>query len=143
MSGAMRTTRIPAPRNGGQRLTQRRRWAASLPPSNCSRNLPLMRSRLRRDRQAAPVNGFEDLIAATGEQRGTGRGTQLFRVVAVTRIAQQFRSVGIGDNRFQMQFAVLHFRKGADRNLAASAETVEQRALAGGRGAGIRVIQEC
>ena len=41
-----------------------------------------------------------------------------------------------------MQLAVSHFREGADGDLAASAEAVEQGAFAGGGGAGGRVVQK-
>src|SRR5271165_7030047 len=42
-----------------------------------------------------------------------------------------------------MQLAISRFRKGADGDLAASAEAVEQRTLASGGGAGRIVVQEC
>ena len=43
-------------------------------------------------------------------------------------------------SRCSLPFA--HFREGSDGDLAASAEAVEQCALAGGGGTGSRVIQE-
>src|SRR5258708_19441880 len=90
MSGAMCLTRMPAPKNGGQRLIQRRRACELLvPPRSCRRTLPLFmldhdwRSRLRRDGQAAAVNGFVDFVSAPAEERFPPRTSPLFRVVVV------------------------------------------------------------
>ena len=41
-----------------------------------------------------------------------------------------------------MQFSVAHFSEGSDRDLAASAQSVEQRPLAGGGGTSRSVVQE-
>ena len=62
--------------------------------------------------------------------------------ITVARFAQELRAVGIGDDGFEMQLAVPHFRESADGNLAASAQAVEQGALAGGSSAGGNIVQE-
>src|SRR5271169_1732107 len=134
MSGAMLTMRMPIPRNGGQRLIQRRRWAGLLvPPRSLRRTLPLMwlscfaacGSWLRRNGQATAVDGFEDCVSTAGQQRRAGGVAEFFGIVAVAGIAQEFRAVGVGDDGLEMQLAVPHFCEGADGNLAASAEAIE------------------
>ena len=42
-----------------------------------------------------------------------------------------------------MELAILHFGESADGDLAPAPEAVEQSALAGGRGAGVGIVQEC
>src|ERR1039458_1211859 len=144
--------RMPAPRNGGQRLIHRRRaWELLVPPRSCRRTLPLFipdndpGSWLRRDGQAAAVNGFEDFIAAAAEQRFPYRIAQCSGVVeiAIARLAQQFRAVGVGDDGFEVQFSIPHCSERSNGDLAASAEAVEQRSLASSGGAGGSIVQKC
>src|ERR1051326_4091531 len=133
MAGAMRCTRIPAPRNGGQKLIQRRRACALEPPRSFRRMLRVMSGLwLRRDSQAPAVDGFEDLVAPASQQRCAGFFAKFFGVGAVPGVAKNFRAVGVRDDGFEVKLAVLDFGKGADGYLAASAQTVEESALAGG-----------
>src|SRR5215471_15743858 len=60
------------------------------------------RSRLRRHGEPAAIHGFENSIAAAFEQRGSGFVAESFGIGAVTGVAQQLRTVGISDDRFQM-----------------------------------------
>jgi hypothetical protein len=62
------------------------------------------KSRLRRDGQAATVDSFENFIAATAEQRLADGVAELFGIVevAVTRLAEKLRSIGVGDDGFEM-----------------------------------------
>src|SRR6202034_4483753 len=99
-------------------------------------------SRLRRQGQAAAVDGLHDLVAAAKEKSCSGIAAELLGIIPVARVAENFRPVGVGDDRFQMQFTVAHFREGADGNLAASAEAVEQSAFAGGSSMGGGVVQK-
>src|SRR5580698_10021432 len=146
---------MPAPRNGGQRLIERRRACELLvPPRSSRRRLPLFmldhgpRSWLRRGGQAAAVDGFEDLITTAAEQRLADFVAELFRVVevAVARFAEKLSTIGIGDDGFEMQLAdpvvFANFSQGADGDLAASAQAVEQSTFAGGGGAGGCVVQK-
>src|SRR5271165_5991369 len=90
MSGAICWTRIPAPRNGGQKLIQRRRARESLvPPRSCRRTLPLFMpdhdtgSRLRRNGQTTAIDGFENFVAAAAQQRFAHGVSQLFRIIGI------------------------------------------------------------
>src|ERR1700726_4395393 len=76
MAAAMRRRGMPMPRNGGQKLIQRRRARELLvPPRSCRRTLPLFMLnhdtglRLRWDGQAAAINGFENFVGTAAEQR--------------------------------------------------------------------------
>src|ERR1700688_239309 len=139
MSGAMCLMRMPAPKKGGQRLIQRRRACELLvPPRSCRRTLPLFirdlcsqfslgKSRLRRDGQAAAVDGLEDFVSAAVEQGFADCVAERFRIVeiAIARFAQELRAIGIGDDCVEMESAPANFRKCANGDLAASAEAVE------------------
>jgi hypothetical protein len=96
------------------------------------------------DGQAAAVDGFEDLVATALQQCGAGVVAELFGVFnrSVARIAEQFGTIGIGDEGFEVQLAVAHFREGADGDLAASAQAVEQGAFASCSRAGRGIVQE-
>src|SRR5215475_5164821 len=99
MSGAICLTRIPAPRNGGQRLIQRRRaWEFPGPPSSRRRALWVMLGLWLRWRgESTAVDGFEDFVSAASEQCGSGFSAQLLRFIATARVTQNFRPVGVGD----------------------------------------------
>src|SRR5215472_13414102 len=97
---------------------------------------------LRRDCQAADIDSFENGIATAGEQCGSGGIAESFRIVSIARVAEEFGAVGGSDDRFQVKLAVTYFGESTDWDLAASAEAVEQGALARGGSAGVRVIQE-
>jgi hypothetical protein len=107
-----------------------------------------LQSWLRRDGDAAAVDSFKDFVAAAAEQHFADGVAQLFGIVevAVARFAENLRAIGIGDDAFEMQLAAAvifaNFGEGTDRDLAASAKSVEERALAGGGGAGGSVVQE-
>jgi hypothetical protein len=62
-------------------------------------------SRLGRDGETAPIDGFKDFVTPTAEQNVSDCVPELFGIVqiAIARFAQQFRAVGIGDNSFEMQ----------------------------------------
>src|SRR5580700_6186750 len=98
MSGAICLMRMPMPRNGGQRLIQRRRPCEVLvPPRNCRRTLGLfmralhLQSWLRRHGQAAAVHGFQDFVCATPQQPFAGSVAQLRGIleIAVARVAKE------------------------------------------------------
>src|SRR6202030_4247942 len=101
-----------------------------------------MRSRLRRNRQPAPVDSCEDGVTTTFQKGCAGFVADFFWIVPVAGVAQELGTVGVSDDRFQVKPAIFHFCESADGNLAASTETVEQGALAGGGGAGVGVIQK-
>src|SRR5580692_10324230 len=60
----------------------------------------------------------------------------------VARFTQKPRAVRISNDGFEMQFAVALLCKRTDRNLTASPQAAEQRALAGCRGASGWIVQE-
>jgi hypothetical protein len=62
-------------------------------------------SRLRWHGQAAAVDGFQDLVAAAGEERGAGLVAQLFGIVSVAGVAENASAVGVGNDRFEMDSA--------------------------------------
>ena len=66
--------------------------------------------------QAATVDGVENFIAAAAEQGFADCVTQRFRIVkiAIARLAQQLRTIGISDNGVKVQPAVANFREGAE-----------------------------
>src|SRR5258706_9230471 len=78
---------------------------------------------LRRDGETAAVNGFQNFVAATAEQRFTDCVAQFFGIVevAVARFAENLRAIGVGNYGFKMQSAVPYFSKCADWDLAAPA----------------------
>jgi hypothetical protein len=61
-------------------------------------------SRLRRNGQPAAVDSFKDGIAAAGQERGAGFVAEFFGILSVTGVAEDFGAVGIGDDRFQMDY---------------------------------------
>jgi hypothetical protein len=60
---------------------------------------------LRRNGQAATVNGLKDFIGAAAEQRLANGIPERFGIieVSVARFTQEFRAVGIGDNRIEVE----------------------------------------
>src|SRR5437899_12767273 len=121
MSGAMRFTRIPAPRKGGQRLIQRRSACAPEPPRSLRRTLRVipfvnlralrgpclsqswMRSRLRRNRQPAPVDGFEDSIATALQKRPFRLVAELFSVAPVAAVGQGLGAIVVSRARIRVE----------------------------------------
>ena len=87
-------------------------------------------------------HGFENLIAAALEQRCASLIAQPFRIVPVTRIAQDFRAVRVGNNRVQMQLAIALFGKCAYRNLAPPAKPIQKRTFAGRSRSRAWIVQE-
>ena len=70
------------------------------------------------------VDCLENRVAAATEQCRTYFVTQSLRIVTVTRLAQNDGTVGVSDDGFEMQAAIAHGRGSADRNLAASTQSV-------------------
>src|ERR1700685_846529 len=100
------------------------------------------RSGLLRDGDSLPVNFFEDRISAALEQGFADRFSQLYRVVAVTRLAQNLEAVRVGHDCFEMQPSVANLGKSADRYLASATEFVEQSSLASCGSTRCGVVQE-
>src|ERR1700685_4837030 len=88
------------------------------------------RSGLLRQGDSLPVNCCEDRISAALEQGFADRFSQLYRVVAVTRLAQNLEAVRVGHDCFEMQPSVANLGKSADRYLTSATEFVEQTLLA-------------
>src|SRR5580658_103165 len=102
------------------------------------------KSRLGRSSEAVAVNGFQDFVAAAREQTLASNSPQFFRSLekTVTRIAQDLRTVGGGNDRIEVQFAVADISKSSDGNLASSAEAAEQCAFASCGCAGCGIIEK-
>src|ERR1017187_9119527 len=96
-----------------------------------------------RQRKAFPVNFFENNITASAEKSLANFFAQAHGIVALAGFAQNFGSVGMGYERIQANAASHNFGEGADGNLAAAAEFVEQGALAGGGDASGSVVEKC
>src|SRR5580658_10828977 len=94
------------------------------------------RLRLRRDGQATGVDRSQDGVAAPAEEGAAGVVAELFGIVSVAGVAEEFGAVGVGDDGFEMQFPVVrilsNLGEGTDGDLAAAPETVQQSAFAGG-----------
>jgi hypothetical protein len=88
------------------------------------------------------VDCFQDRISAAPEQRVADGFSEINRVVAVSRLAQNLGAIRIGDDCFEVQSAVSNFGERADRDLATSTEFAEKGSFAGGGSAGRGVVQE-
>src|SRR5260370_5305871 len=93
--------------------------------------LPDTISRLLRDGHSLTINFLQNGVTTTAQQSFADGLSQCDGIMAIARFAQQLRSVGVGNDGFQMQHALPHFRDSADGYLTASAEFVQQCALAG------------
>src|SRR5271166_5136899 len=98
--------------------------------------------RLRRRRHRRPINVLENLGCAETQQRITNTLAQSHRIAAALLFAQDFRSIRPRHNRSQAQRAAVHLGKRSDGHLASASKLVQQRALAGRRGACRRVVQK-
>ena len=76
-----------------------------------------------RDGYASPINFLQDEVATAAKQSFADGLSQRDRVmaIAIARFTKQFRSVGVGNDSFQMQHAIMHFGESADGDLTASA----------------------
>ena len=63
-------------------------------------------------------------------------------IVPALLLAQDFRPIRTRNDSCQMQLAILHLGERANRYLTTSAELVQQRPLAHGRSARIRIVEE-
>ena len=61
------------------------------------------RSWLGRDGEAAAVDGGEDGVATAAEEGGAGIVAELFGIVSVAGVAEDFGAVGIGHDGFEMK----------------------------------------
>jgi hypothetical protein len=98
---------------------------------------------LLRHSDSLPVDCFEDRISAALEQGFADGFSELKRITAVTRLAQNLGPVGVGHDRFEMQPSVSNLGKGANGYLAATTEFIEQSSLASCGRTRRGVIQEC
>ena len=88
------------------------------------RALFVARLRLTGEGEALAVDCLENRVAAATEQCRTYFVTQSLRIVTVTRLAQNDGTVGVSDDGFEMQAAIVHGCGSANRNLAASSQPV-------------------
>ena len=58
---------------------------------------------LGRDGQAAAVDGGEDGVSAASQESGAGGVPELFGIVSVAGIAEEFGAVGIGHDGFEVE----------------------------------------
>src|SRR5581483_6882785 len=101
-----------------------------------------MRSWLLRDGHALAVNFVKDRVAPALKQGVPDRFAEPHRIISVARFPQNLAAVRMSNDSFQVQLAVAHLGKSADRNLAAATEPVEKWALARGSRAGRSVVEE-
>src|SRR5450755_792381 len=98
--------------------------------------------RLRLLRRSRGINVFQYFGSAALEQRLANEFAEYNRISSDRLLAQHFRTIGTRDNACEMQLAILHLGKRANRNLTSSAELVQQCPLTNRRSSRVSVIQE-
>src|SRR5581483_7107992 len=87
-------------------------------------------------------NFVKDHVAPALKQGVPDRFAESHRIISVARFPQNLAAVRMRDNSFQVQLAVAHLGKSADRNLAAATQLVQQCALACGSRTGRSVVEK-
>ena len=76
------------------------------------------------------IHLFENPGCSATQQRIANLFAELNRIAAALLLAQNFRAIRTGNNRGELQSAILHLSEGANWDLASAAKFVQQRAFA-------------